>query len=282
MRLVPAAWAVIRSMNSWTTLKLTSASSSAVRTSRRPSFMFASVRMPLTRKRRKAVDSRFWRSSNMTDRAQLTEYCEPTNIPMGPDDGNASSCDDILAKRLQPGEEGLGVAVGPEQAGVGIDVRQQVAGVMPGHRPYKRLGQPQRQPPSRPGGLCGLVGRGRPLCDVDLDRRVGAVCRGHCHDQVQRHVQERVEIEQPGELEEIAEMAAGAGEPRRDLDADAGDSQVGAQQVIAQVQRPELEVAGAHPFRPRPIDVDAELRGGVGLASRLDRPRGDPDLLFLR
>src|SRR5271157_2852379 len=48
---------------------------------------------------------------------------------------------------------------------------------------------------------------------------------------------------QPGELEEIAEMATGAGEPRRDLDADAGDSQVGAQQVIAQVQRPELEVA---------------------------------------
>ena len=36
-------------------------------------------------------------SSNMTDRAQLIEDCEPTTITMGPDVGNASSCDDILA-----------------------------------------------------------------------------------------------------------------------------------------------------------------------------------------
>src|SRR5205823_14489530 len=48
-----------------------------------------------------------------------------------------------------------------------------------------------------------------------------------------------------------------------------------------EMERAELEVAGAHPFRPGTVDADGQLRRRVGLPGDLDGARGDPHLLFL-
>ncbi len=90
---------------------------------------------------------------------------------------------------------------------------------------------------------------------------------------MQGHVQERIEIQQLGELEEVAEVAARRRIARCDLDRDAGEPELGPEQVVAEMERPELEVARPHPFGPGAIDADGQLRRGVGLAGDLDGTR---------
>ena len=102
--------------------------------------------------------------------------------------------------------------------------------------------------------------------------RIGPVGRRERHPDVERDVQERVEVEQLGELEQVAHVAARRGIARRDLDRDAGEPQVGPEQIIAQMKRAELEVARAHPFGPGPVDADRQLSRRVGLVGDLDGP----------
>ena len=76
-------------------------------------------------------------------------------------------------------------------------------------------------------------------------------------------------------------MAARGGKSRRHLNRHTRKPQVGPEEIIAKVQRPELKMARAHPLRPGTVDADRQLCRRVSLMGNLDGPRGDPDLLFL-
>ena len=88
---------------------------------------------------------------------------------------------------------------------------------------------------------------------------------------MERDVQKRVKVEQFRELEQVAHVTARRGIPRRDFDRHAGEPQVGAEQIVAEVERTELKVAGAHPLSPGAVDADRQLGRGVGLMRDLDR-----------
>ena len=76
-------------------------------------------------------------------------------------------------------------------------------------------------------------------------------------------------------------MAAGSRVAGGDLQADAGQAEVGAGEIVGQVERAELEWARTHPFGPRAIDPQGKLGGRIGLPGDLDRPGGEADLLLL-
>ena len=115
---------------------------------------------------------------------------------------------------------------------MGVEVRERVAGLKPAQAADKRFGDSQDEPLCRPSGLEAFIDRDGPLRRLDVDQGIGlgvrSISRRHRHPDVQGNVQERIEVEQLRELEEIAHVAARRGIARRDLDRDAGEPQLGA------------------------------------------------------
>ncbi len=65
-------------------------------------------------------------------------------------------------------------------------------------------------------------------------------------------------------------MTARRGKAGRDLDRDAGEPEVGPEQIVAKMKRAELEVARSHPFGPGAIDADGQLGRRIALVGDLD------------
>ena len=85
---------------------------------------------------------------------------------------------------------------------------------------------------------------------------------------MERDIQERIQVEQLRQLEQVAHVASRGGIARRDLDRHAREPQVGPEQIVTEVKRTELKVARAHPLGPGTVDADRQLsRGSVWCAT---------------
>ena len=100
-------------------------------------------------------------------------------------------------------------------------MREQVGGrvveLPPGHRADKGLGYRQGDPTGGGDRLRRLVGRLRPLVDLDPDVGVGLGVGGRSardgNRDVERVVQEREQVQELGKFEEIADRTSGCENP---------------------------------------------------------------------
>ena len=121
------------------------------------------------------------------------------------------SGEEFAAERLEPGEEGLGGLVGAEEAAVGVEVGLGVARLRQVTDRTNGLATARASQRRGPGGL--RASSGRPgHCAVstrtDGSARGSGACTTGSHPEVERQVQQGVEVEQLREVEEVAEVAA--------------------------------------------------------------------------
>ena len=246
-----------------------------MRTSRRPSCMFASVSTPLTRNRRNAEERRFWRSSNMTRRAH--SRIRSRTDEYNPDESawQRNFKRSVLSERT---DWSRGTPAWPTNRGDagrrgdrrGARRRSPEATSRTGRTAWRWPGRPIARP-SRPGSrlagrsmATGLTRRGSAAWPPG--RAVGA---GHDDQHVERHVQERVEVEQPRELEQVPHLAAGGRVPGGDLQRDVRHADVGRGSGSRRGEAGRTGTGCRSSIPP----TAGRLRGRVG---RWDRPVGRP------
>jgi hypothetical protein len=185
------------------------------------------------------------------------------------------------AQPLEIAEGGLGAVRGVKQAGVGEAMGLGVAEMVPEDGDDVGLGQQQGDVFLEPGPLGGFRDRTTPGIGGDFeiggDLFVGPGVRGEGEGDVQRNGEQAPEIDEPGEVEQIARSRARRGVPDGDFEIDAREGGPGTDEGVGEVQRGQLVLASGLVVAPGLVDASSTRATRVSRFSS-ESPSAPPEL----